>query len=245
MSILAKQIRIEMILFLRNRQNLFLTLAFPVMMILLFGAVFKDQIWGGVSSINFLVPGIVVMSLMMVCMNNNAVKIVDERTRGIYRRLFLTPLRRETLLLSNIVVRYLVTIVSALLVIAVGIGVYGADIEGSRFLFWLILTLGSLTFISLGFFLTSFAKNTSSVMTLCMAVLFAFMFLGGCFWPTEQLPESIMPLCKALPSYHLNAAFRMVVLQNAGGIDVIKELPVVIGWFVVSFILAVKFFKWE
>ena len=245
MKALAGQIKLERKLFLRNRQNLFLTFAFPVLMMLIFGAVFGDQSWGGVSSVNFLLPGIISMSLMMACMNNNAVKIVDERERGIYRRLFLTPLSRSTMLMGSIVIRYFIALAGTLLVIAAGKLVYGAEIGGNRFLFLLVLTVGALTFIVLGFFLTTFAKTTNSMMTLGMVVLFAFMFLGGCFWPADQLPESILPLCRALPSFHLNTAFRMVSIQDARFIDVISELPVVFAWLAASSFLAVKFFKWE
>lgn len=245
MTTLAGQIKLETKLFLRGKQNLFLTLAFPVIMILIFGAVFSGQSWSGIPAINYLLPGIIVMALMMACMNNNAVKIVNEREKGVYRRLSLTPLKRQTLLIGDIFVRYLIVLASTMLLIAIGVSVFKANVGGNYFLFWFVLTIGALTFVTLGFVLTALVKNTNSMMTLGMAVLFPFMFLGGCFWPIEQIPVFLRPVCEALPVLHLNTALRMVVMQGAGFNEIWHEFPVLLGWLVGCSILAVKLFKWE
>jgi ABC-2 type transport system permease protein len=245
MATLAGQIKLETKLFLRGRQNVFLTLAFPVIMILIFGAVFSGENWSGTSAINYLLPGIIVMALMMASMNNNAIKIVNEREKGVYRRLSLTPLKRQTLLIGDIFVRYLVVLASTALLIAIGVNLFKAHVGGNYFLFWFVLTIGALTFVTLGFVLTTLVKNTNSMMTLGMAVLFPFMFLGGCFWPLDQIPTFLRPLCEALPALHLNNALRMIVMQGAGFNEVWHELPVMLGWLAVCSILAVKLFKWE
>jgi len=245
MTTLVGQIRLEAKIFLRGKQNVFMTLAFPVIMILIFGAVFSSQTWSGVPAINYLIPGIIVMALMMVCMNNNAIKVVGEREKGIYRRLSLTPLKKQTLLLGDIFVRYAIVIVGTMLLTAVGTVVFKAHLDVSHFLFWFVLTLGTLTFIAIGFVLTSIAKNTNSMMTIGMAVLFPFMFLGACYWPLEQMPTFIRPFCEALPTLHLNAALRMIAIQGAGFSQIWPELPVLLAWLVGSSVLAVKCFKWE
>jgi len=245
MATLAGQIKLETKLFLRGRQNVFLTLAFPVIMILIFGAVFSGENWSGIPAINYLLPGIIVMALMMASMNNNAIKIVNEREKGVYRRLSLTPLKRQTLLIGDIFVRYLVVLASTALLIAIGVNLFKAHVGGNYFLFWFVLTIGALTFVTLGFVLTTLVKNTNSMMTLGMAVLFPFMFLGGCFWPLDQMPTFLRPLCEALPALHLNNALRMIVMQGAGFNEVWHELPVMLGWLAVCSILAVKLFKWE
>jgi ABC-2 type transport system permease protein len=71
------------------------------------------------------------------------------------------------------------------------------------------------------------------------------MFLGGCFWPIDIMPEFLQPVCKALPSLHLNDALRMVVIDEAGFGTVWPEFLKLGGWLVVLSVIAVKFFKWE
>ena len=245
MRTLVGQIRLETKLLFRDKRSLFLTLAFPVIMILIFGSVFSGQNWSGIPAINYLLPGMIVMALMMACMNNNAVKITNDREKGIYRRLSLTPLRRQSLLTGHIFVRYLIVLASTVLLIVIGVGVFGAQVGGNYFLFWFVLTVGALVFIALGFVLTSLVKNANSAMTLAMAVLFPFMFLGGCFWPFDQIPLFLRPLCEALPALHLNNALRLIVVQQAGFGVISHGFPVMLAWLTGCSILAVKLFKWE
>jgi len=245
MTTIMKQVGLETKLFLRGKHNLFQTLAFPVIMILIFGAVFSKQTWSGMPAINYLMPGIIVMALMTACMNNNVIKITNEREKGIYRRLSLTPLSRQAILIGDVVVRYLIVLASAALIISLGTGVFNAHFGGNFFLFLSVLTIGTLVFVPLGFVLTTLVKNTNSAMSLSMAVLFPMMFLGGCFWTIDAMPSFLQPICQALPTTHLNAALRMILVQNASFSQVWHELPVMLGWLAGSSVLAVKLFKWE
>jgi ABC-2 type transport system permease protein len=239
------QIRLETKLFLRGKQNLFLTLAFPVIMILIFGSVFSGQKWSGAPAIDYLLPGIIVMALMIACMTNNAIQMTDEREKGIYRRLSLTPLKRQDLLIGNVFVRYLIVLVSTILLIGIGVGVFKADFGGDYVLFWLVLTFGALIFVAVGFVLISVVKNTNSALTLGMTVLFIFMFLGGCFWPLDIMPGFLRPLCEALPTLRLNTALRMIATQGAGVSVIWQDLLVMLAWLVGCSLLAVRFFRWE
>jgi ABC-2 type transport system permease protein len=224
---------------------MFLTFAFPVIMVLIFGSAFANQTVSGLPAINYLLPGIIVMALMMVTMNNNTIKVAADREKGIYRRLSLTPLKRQSILLGQIFVRYLIAIASTALLIAVGSSIFKAHIGGSDLLFLMVLTLGALTFTSLGFVLSSMVKNTQSAMTLCMAVLFPLMFLGGCFWTLNQMPSFLQSVAAMLPTTHLNTALRMITMQGAGFSQIWREFPVLLAWLVGCCALAVKFFKWE
>jgi ABC-2 type transport system permease protein len=147
--------------------------------------------------------------------------------------------------MGQIFVRYLIVLISTLLLIAIGAIVFKTRLGGNNFLFLLALTLGALTFTALGFVLSSLVKNTSSAMTLCMAVLFPLMFLGGCFWSLDQMPPFLRLVCNALPTTHLNTALRMIAVQGAGFGQIWPELPVLLGWLAGCSVLSVKFFKWE
>ena len=244
MATLFAQIGMESKLFLRDRRSLFFTFAFPLIMVIIFGSAFGDQAVSGSTAINFLLPGITVMAVMMVAMSNNVVKIAADREKGIYRRLSLTPLKRQTLVTSQVIVRLLIVFASALLLAAVGITMFKANFSGNWLLAMAVLTIGSLTFTSLGFILSSLVGNASGAMPLCMAVLFPMMFLGGCFWNLDQLPSLMRQIASVLPTTHLNNALRLIS-QGAGPGQVWSELPVVLGWLAGSSVLAVKFFKWE
>ena len=245
MKTLVGQVKMETKMFLRAKQAMFMTLAFPVIMILIFGSVFSGQTWSGVPAINYLLPGIIVMAMMMVCMSNNAVAITTERDDGTYRRLSLTPLKRRTLLTGHVFVRYMVALVSTALLIIIGVEAFKAHIGGNQALFFLVLTLGAITFVTLGFVIATIAKNANSAQALSMAVLFPFMFLGACFWPLDQMPSFLHPICQILPTLHLNNALRTILVQGGGFGSIWQDLLVLTGWLVGCSAIAVKFFKWE
>jgi len=245
MNTLVGQIELEFKLFLREKESLFWMLAFPVFMIVLFGLIWKDEAWGGIPSIAYLLPGIIVMAIMTTCIVSTATGVVEEREKGIFRRLSLTPLKRQTLIGGQIVNRYLTVLAQTAILIAIGIAFFGATINGNILLFWAVLTLGAISFLALGFALAAFIKNEKSAHPISMIVFFTMMFLGGCFFPIEQMPEFLHPVCEALPSLHLNDALRMIAVGKVGIGELWREALVLLGWLAGCSILAVKFFKWE
>lgn len=171
----------------------------------LFGLIWKDDIWGNMPAINYLVPEIIVMALMSTCIIGTIEGFVKEREKGIYRRLSLTPLKRQTLIGGKIVSLYIVVLLQTAVLIGIG---------GNYLLFWVVLTLGALSFLAMGFALTSLAKNSKSAHPLSMIPFFILMFLGGIFFPVEEMPRFLRPVCNVLPSLHLNDALRMVAAQQ-------------------------------
>lgn len=247
MQVLLRQVKLETKLLFRDKGALFWTLAFPVFMIVLFGLIYQGQgeTWDGMAPINYILPGIIVMAVMTTCLINTTTGFVEEREKGIYRRLSVTPLKRQTLIGGQIVNRYLVVLLQTVILIAVGIAFLGATIGGNYLLFWAVLTIGVLSFLSLGFAIAGFIKSAKSALPFSMALFFILLFLGGIFFPLEVMPEFLQPVCKALPSLHLNDALRMVAVEEVGFSEVWPEFLKLGGWLVVSSVIAVKFFKWE
>jgi ABC-2 type transport system permease protein len=245
MNTLAGQIKLEFKLFLREKEALFWTLAFPMFMIVLFGCIWKEETWDGMPTIGYLLPGIIVMAIMTTCIVSTATGVVEEREKGIFRRLSLTPLKRQTLIGGQIVHRYVIVLVQTALLVAIGMAFFGANIGGNFLLFWAVLTLGAIAFLSLGFALAALIKNEKSAHPLSMIIFFTLMFLGGCFIPIDQMPGFLHPVCEALPSLHLNDALRMIAIEKVGISDVWREIPLLLGWLGGCSIVAVKFFRWE
>lgn len=247
MQVLLRQVKLETKLLFRDKGALFWTLAFPVFMVVLFGLIYQEQgeTWDGMAPINYILPGIIVMAVMTTCVITTTTGFVEEREKGIYRRLSVTPLKRQTLIGGQIVNRYLVVLLQTVILIAIGIAFLGATIGGNYLLFWAVLTIGVLSFLSLGFAIAGFVKSAKGALPLSMALFFILLFLGGVFFPLEVMPEFLHPFSRALPSTNLNDALRMVAIEGEGIGAVWQELAILGGWLVVCSALAVKFFKWE
>ena len=245
MSVLAGQIKLETKLFLRDKGDLFWALAFPVFMIVLFGLIYQGESWDGLPPINYILPGIVTMAVMVTCIMNTTTGVVNDREKGVFRRLSLTPLKRLYLIGGQVVSRYLVVLAQTLILIAVGTLAFGVSFGGNYLLFWAALTLGALSFFALGFALTTFLKSEKGAVPAAMAFFFVLMFLGGCFFPVDIMPEFLQPVCRALPSFQLNDSLRMIAIDEVGFGKVWPEFLKLAGWGALFSVIAVRFFKWE
>jgi ABC-2 type transport system permease protein len=237
----------QMRLFLRRKDELFWTLAFPVLFILLFGAIYGNSKWEGMSirSIDYLLPGIIVMGAMVTGIMRTATAFVQEREQGIYRRLALTPLTRTTLIGSQLLQHYLVIIVQTLLLVAIGGLAFKTHLTGNTALFWLTLSVGALCFMSIGFALTGLIKTLRSATPIIQITYFALMFLGGIFFPNSLLPKWLENAAGILPSTQMGDALRAVVYNGAGIGDIWQKLAIMGAWIAVCMVISIRFFRWE
>ena len=249
MNTLIRQTSIQMRLFLRRKDELFWTLAFPILFILLFGAIYGNTKWTGsgidIRAIDYLLPGIIVMGAMVTGIMRTSTGFVQEREQGVYRRLALTPLKRQTLLGSQVLQHYIVIIVQTLLLIAIGGMAFKTHLTGNLFLFWLVLSVGALCFMSIGFVLSGLIKTVRSATPINQITYFSLMFLGGIFFPNSLLPTWLGNAAKILPSTQMGDALRAVVYNGAGIGDIWQKLLIVTGWIAACSVISIKFFRWE
>lgn len=247
MKMLAQQSKLEIKLFFRRKDDLFWTLAFPVFFIVLFGLIYGDTAWDdfGLRAIDYLLPGIIVMALMTTGIMATTNGFVEERDKGIYRRLSLTPLKRHMIVGGQLVQRYLLILAQTAVLIVVGILAFQVQITGNLFLFWLVLTLGALCFLGIGFALTVLIRSARSATAITMIVFFLLLFLGGIFFPVEIGPDFLGVISSGLPSTHLNDAMRAVIITGEGLGAIWNNLLVLGAWTAASLAAAVRFFRWE
>ena len=247
MRVLAGQIALETKLFFRRKDELFWNLALPMFFMVLYGFLYGDTKWAEfeIRAIDYMFPGIVVMALMVNGIMVNATGFVEERGKGIYRRLSLTPLKRQTIIGAQIIHRYIVSLLQTLLLLAVGVFGFNVNIVGNYFFFWLVLTFGSLCFLSIGFALATLIRSTRSATPICLIVFFMLLFLGGIFFPLNTMPDFLAIISKVLPSTNLNDALRLILIEGTGLGAAWLELLIVGAWFIVSLGLSIKFFRWE
>ena len=198
-----------------------------------------------IRSIDYLLPGIIVMGAVVTGIMRTATGFVQEREQGIYRRLALTPLTRTTLIGSQLLQHYLVIIVQTLLLVAIGGLAFKTHLTGNTALFWLTLSVGALCFMSIGFALTGLIKTLRSATPIIQITYFALMFLGGIFFPNSLLPKWLENAAGILPSTQMGDALRAVVYNGAGIGDIWQKLAIMGAWIAVCMVISIRFFRWE
>lgn len=109
----------------------------------------------------------------------------------------------------------------------------------------LVVITGSLTFISLGYMLISFVKTSEGGNGLLQVVQFPMMFLGGVFFPIQMMPDFIQPITKLLPLTYLANALRIVISGISAPYSLMSNILILGGWLLVTFIIAVKRWRWD
>ena len=198
------------------------------------------------SSIDYLLPGVLAMSLMQLGLFGTAGPLVALREKQVLRRMGATPLTRQTLLASQVAFRLTTALLQTALIIVVGILVFDVHIEFSNLPSIIgVVMLGATMFITLGYFLSGVAKTEEAVQGIISLPNFIFMFLSGIFFPVEMMPEWIRPIMDVIPLTYLGDALRKTMVDAGSYFSMERNLAILTVWLVICAVLAVRFFRWE
>jgi ABC-2 type transport system permease protein len=198
------------------------------------------------SNIDYLLPGVLAMSLMQLGLFATAAPLVSLREKGVLRRMGATPLSKTTLLSSQIAFRLTTAFAQTALIVLVGIGVFHVHIIASHILSIVAMVLlGATLFITMGYFLSGVAKTEEAVNGLIQLPNITFMFLSGIFFPVDIMPAWIRPLVDVIPLTYVGDALRKTMLNAGSYFSMTRNIAIMLAWLVVCGVLAIKFFRWE
>lgn len=194
--------------------------------------------------IDFLIPGLLGMNLMNSGMWGIGFALVDMRQRKLLKRFVGTPMRRQDFLLALASSRLILMIIEVGLLLAFGVVFFHMRVLGSIAAIAFIAGLGSLTFGGVGLLTASRAQKIESVSGLINLVMMPMWIFSGVFFSYERFPSVIHPLIKALPLTALNDALRASILEGTPLAHQWTRLLILAVWGGVSFLLALKWFRW-
>lgn len=199
----------------------------------------------GARYIDFLIPGLVGLTLMSGSMWGIGYLIVEMRTKKLIKRMLATPMRRSDFLLSFVVMRALFVVLEVPVLFGFGWLAFGVRVTGSPLLLMGVAMLGALSFAGLGLLVASRAQNTQTVGGLMNLVMMPMFVGSGVFFSASKFPDALQPFVRALPLTALNDAMRAVVNESAGLAAIARPVALLAGVGVVSFALALKLFRWK
>src|SRR6202522_2047804 len=195
--------------------------------------------------IDFLIPGLLGMNLMNSGMWGIGFALVDMRQRKLLKRFVGTPMRRGDFLMALASSRLILMIIEVGLLLAFGVIFFHMRVLGSVFAIALIAAIGSLTFGGVGLLTASRAQKIESVSGLINLVMMPMWIFSGVFFSYERFPKMFLPAIRALPLTALNDALRAIILQGSSLASQFSRLAVLVIWGGVSFVLALRWFRWS
>ncbi len=194
--------------------------------------------------IDFLIPGLLGMNLMNSGMWGVGFALVDMRQRKLLKRFVGTPMRRGDFLLALMSSRLVLMVIEIGLLLVLGVVFFHMRVLGSLFTITLLGSVGALCFGGVGLLTASRAQKIESVSGLMNLVMMPMWIFSGVFFSYERFPAVVQPLIKALPLTALNDALRTSILEGTPLLHQWPRLLVMGLWGVISFLLALRWFRW-
>jgi len=202
-----------------------------------------NKLYGDISYIDFLVPGVLALVILFSCMFGMGESIAGERERGELARLFMTPTSIATVVGGKILSKLVQETGRAILLIAVAIGLFGIVIAGSMLLTLLLLVLVALCFVGLGMMISARVSTQADYQQIIQPITLPMMFLSGVFFPVETMPWIFQKLAYLIPLTYANDALRAVMLKGAGLGAIWLDIVVLLGFTALFFGLGIRGFN--
>jgi ABC-2 type transport system permease protein len=249
---------VELREFARQREAVVFTLLFPVLLLLVFGAILDYDIGSDVGlSIDFIqyfVAGVTAAGILGASLQNMAISIATERSDGTLKSLAGTPMPKHAYFVGKVVQVLAVTLVIVVVLLFVGVVFYGVDLPsgGDWLTFAWVSVLGAAASTLLGIAVSSLAKNGRSASATVTPIALVLQFISGVFFPFSQVPEWLQTVAAFFPlkwmAQGLRAVFlpdALAALEPAGSWELGRVAVVLAAWCVAGLALCLLTFRWH
>lgn len=195
--------------------------------------------------IDFLLPGMLGMSLMGGGLWGVGFVIVDMRVRKLLKRFLATPMRRSDFLLAIMFSRLAFTLADIVLLLLVGYFVFGVRCYGSYLDLTAAVLLGGIGFCGIGLLVASRAQTLETASGLMNLVMLPMWILSGVFFSSERFPADVQPLINLLPLTALNQVLRGIMLEGQSLAALWPQAAILAAYGVSTFGIALRVFRWR
>jgi ABC-2 type transport system permease protein len=199
-------------------------------------------------TIDFILPGQLGFSLLSAGVFGVAFIFFNLRQTLVLKRFFATPIKRTYIVFGEGLGRIAFQMITAVVILSIGHFAFKFTLinDWVTFLELMVLSLiGLIVFMGFGFIVSGLATSESTIPPFANLVTLPQFLLAGTFFPVENFPSWLQPLCNILPLTHLNQAMRNVAFEGAHLTDCGPQLQYLLIWGILLYAAAIKVFRWE
>ena len=250
-ALIAHQLRYDLLVFWRNPQSRFFTLALPVIFLLIFTSVFGSdttRVNGHtIEYSTYFVPGICALGIISASFVNLVITITAQRESGVLKRRRSTPVSAWVLIASRAIAAAIIAIAIVIVLLVIGRIAFGVSFPSAT-LPGLVLTVivGAACFCCLAFAVASFIRNEDAAQPIVQTIVLPLYFISGVFIVGNQLSSTIKDIASVFPVSHLaNALFKAFDPSTTGAGIAGHDLLILAIWGVGGLLIALWRFSWS
>jgi ABC-2 type transport system permease protein len=190
------------------------------------------------------VPGVMTLILMLVSAMMTSITLAREKELGTMEVLLVSPLRPLHILLGKTTPYLVLSFANALLIVWLGVAVFGMPLRGSVGLLALECVLYMFVSLSLGILISTRAKNQMMAMFMsALGLLMPTVVLSGFIFPRESMPYALQVIGGVFPATWFNPIIKGIMLKGTG-LEALWKNTVILAFMALAFIgLSLKNFK--
>ncbi len=199
----------------------------------------------GIRYVDFLIPGLMAMSIMNACLWGIGWNLIELRIKKLLRRIVATPLRKSIFLISHGLNRMILSAAEMLLLYIFAYFYFDIRIQGSLLALALVFLSGYCAFAGIAILISSRVQNTQSGNGMINIVTMPMFILSGIFFSYHNFPDWLIPYVEVLPLTMLTNSLRGIITEGIGLAQVIQPSLGLFGIGAVCFALGLKLYLWH
>ncbi|MFC6883969.1 MULTISPECIES: ABC transporter permease [Actinomadura] len=197
-------------------------------------------------AIQFFTPSLLGWALASAGVFGASQTLVTWRTKGILRRLRLSPAPISTVFGARVAVSIGVALVQLALFLAVAqLPFFGLKLQNAWWMAVPMVVSGVLAFLSIGMVIGAWAKTQETAQAVTQLVVLPMAFLGGSFFPLDAAPGWLKAISYIFPLRYLNEGMLNVMGRGLGPTSALPQIGVLLGVAVVGAVVATRLFRWD
>lgn len=246
MSLLWHQLRSEQRLYWRSHELAFFTFIFPLVIFVLLGSVYGDDVGDeGVTGKEYLLAGVLGYGVASTAFAGLAIVLVVRRESGVLKRVRGTPLPARTYVGATLLSTIVVFAIEAVALLVLANVLFNVPFPERWLSLALALLLGAVAFAAMGVALATVIRSAEGASAMVNAVYLPMAFLSGSFWSTEDYPAALEAIANVLPLTYFIHLMRDVALLDEQIWQNWVDVAVVTAWGLAGLVLTVLRFRWE
>jgi ABC-2 type transport system permease protein len=247
MKLFGHELRTEQLLFWRNREAAFFTFLLPIIFFLIFGSVYGNSTITKehLRAAPFLQAGMIGYGVASTAFAGLAITMVIRRESGVLKRIRATPLPPATYLLAVLASTFVVFLIEAVVIIAIGRTFFHVAIPDRLGSLLATLALGAVCFAAMGLGLTSAVRSAEGSSAVVNFVYLPMAIISGTFFTPKEYPSFLRAIADVLPLTYFTKVTRDVMVRGHHIWSETGSIAVVLLWGVIGLIAAIRGFRWQ